>query len=274
MGGWTGIPNLRPRGRQLPWTAWRAPAASAPAAHWMTAPTTCMTPSTGWRVEKQLHGGTPGRIETFGFLGLTNLVTSETQTPTSGSATTKTCAYDAWGRRTTMTSKVGTGTTSWYAYARTCTVPCRPCSTSPSPATTNPSASYGYIAYGAADDETTVGDDDPSDPTGPGEINNNNPLNAYRYTGKRLDTGAGDGLDMGTRRHGPDLGRFRSPTCSTAPSPTSSCRLTRSPPTATAWPAATRCPLSSGMATWSRPTRKGAPRRPCSVRPRLWRYSV
>jgi RHS repeat-associated protein len=40
------------------------------------------------------------------------------------------------------------------------------------------------------------------------ESNNNDPLNAYRYTAKRLDTGAGDQLDMGARRFAPDVGRF------------------------------------------------------------------
>jgi hypothetical protein len=36
--------------------------------------------------EKQLHPATGDRTETFSFLGLSNLVTGETQTPTSGSA--------------------------------------------------------------------------------------------------------------------------------------------------------------------------------------------
>jgi RHS repeat-associated protein len=159
-------------------------------------------------VEKQVHGATVGRTETFGFLGLTNLVTSETQTPTSGSATTKTYAYDAWGQRTTMTSKVGSGTTNWYAYGADVH---GSVSTLLNITTTNqPSAAatYGYSAYGAADDDLTAGDYDPSDPIGTGEVNNNNPLNAYRYTGKRLDTGAADGLDMGARRYSPDAARF------------------------------------------------------------------
>ncbi|MEP6468151.1 MAG: DNRLRE domain-containing protein [Chloroflexota bacterium] len=158
--------------------------------------------------EKQLHGATVGRTETFGFLGLSNLVTSETQTPTSGSATTKTYAYDAWGQRTTMTSKLGSGTTNWYAYGSDAHGSVSTLLNITSTNQPSAAATYGYSAYGAADDDLTAGDYDPSDPIGPGEINNNNPLNAYRYTAKRLDTGAGDGLDMGARRYSPDAARF------------------------------------------------------------------
>jgi RHS repeat-associated protein len=65
-------------------------------------------------------------------------------------------------------------------------------------------ASYGYDPYGGEDatltkelkqGSTTV-ITDPDDP-----------LNAYRYTGKREDTGSGT-LDMGARRFAPDIGRF------------------------------------------------------------------
>ncbi len=60
-------------------------------------------------------------------------------------------------------------------------------------------ASYGYTPYGAQDDELTRGDTDQT-----------NPLNPYRYTGKRFDSGSGS-LVMGHRRFGPDTARFLQP---------------------------------------------------------------
>jgi RHS repeat-associated protein len=101
-----------------------------------------------------------------------------------------------------MTSKVGSGTTNWYAYGSDVH---GSTSTLLLEGATTPKATYGYTAYGAADNETTAGDYDPSNPS---EANTNNPLNPYRYTARRLDTGAADGLDMGARRYSPDAARF------------------------------------------------------------------
>jgi RHS repeat-associated protein len=165
--------------------------------------------------ETQLHPDTGNRTEGFGYLGLTNLLTSETQTPASGAATTKTYGYDAFGQRMTMSSKTGTANIKWYAYGSD---PHGSTSTlleiSDGVSNTElPKATYGYTAYGSADDELTAGDYDPSDPAeaatdGLPLSNNNDPANAYRYTGKRLDAGAGDSLDMGARRFSPDVARF------------------------------------------------------------------
>jgi RHS repeat-associated protein len=60
-------------------------------------------------------------------------------------------------------------------------------------------AAYGYTAYGAnnATLTKTTAAFDPAKPN----------LNAYRYTGKRFDTGS-DTYDMGARRYSPSTGRF------------------------------------------------------------------
>ncbi|HVM19675.1 MAG TPA: hypothetical protein VM307_06920 [Egibacteraceae bacterium] len=59
------------------------------------------------------------------------------------------------------------------------------------------SAAYGYKAYGGADPALSGGDK-----------NEDDPVNPYRYTAKRLDSGSGQ-LDMGARRFSPDTpGRF------------------------------------------------------------------
>lgn len=57
-------------------------------------------------------------------------------------------------------------------------------------------ASYGYQPYGEADPQLTQGDTDVQ-----------KPLNPYRYTGKRLDSGSGS-LDTGSRRFNPGSTRF------------------------------------------------------------------
>ena len=67
-------------------------------------------------------------------------------------------------------------------------------------------AQYGYQAYGEEDTDLSA-------ETGPGgafttpEERANDPQNAYRYSAKRFDSGAGD-LDMGARRFSPSIGRF------------------------------------------------------------------
>ncbi|MCA1712761.1 MAG: hypothetical protein LC789_14440 [Actinobacteria bacterium] len=65
-------------------------------------------------------------------------------------------------------------------------------------ATGQASASYGYTPYGNQDMTLTKGDAD-----------QNSPLNPYRYTAKRFDSGSKT-IDMGARRFSPDTGRFNS----------------------------------------------------------------
>jgi hypothetical protein len=55
----------------------------------------------------------------------------------------------------------------------------------------NTTASYGYTPYGQSDGQLSQGD-----------TNQTSPLNPFRYTGKRMDTGSGT-LDMGCAALGP-----------------------------------------------------------------------
>jgi RHS repeat-associated protein len=80
-------------------------------------------------------------------------------------------------------------------------------------------ASYGYDAYGGADAPATD-----SQALTTGDTSKLNPINPYRYSGKRIDTGTAStastattaspipngsgGYDMGARRYGPDTGSF------------------------------------------------------------------
>lgn len=117
-------------------------------------------------------------------------------------ATTKSYSYDAYGHRISMTNAPtgGTASTSTYAYDVHGSVSLLLGDTGTA------TASYGYRAYGGADDELTAGDFDPSDRSEATGLLDN-PLNAFRYSGRRLDTGSGS-IDMGARRFGPDTARF------------------------------------------------------------------
>jgi RHS repeat-associated protein len=147
--------------------------------------------------ERHGIGGTAPttRTTSFSHLGLSNLVTREDMTGDSKSAS-KTYSYDAYGHRISMTDdpKDQTKPDETYTYGydvhgsvsmlldKSGTV----------------KASYGYTAYGEKDDRLTsegLGYDD------------KDPLNAYRYTSKRFDSGSGT-LDMGARRFAPDTARF------------------------------------------------------------------
>jgi RHS repeat-associated protein len=77
-------------------------------------------------------------------------------------------------------------------------------------------ASYGYDAYGGADARPTDGQALTS-----GDTNDLAPLNPYRYSGRRIDSGTASsggaasplpngsgGYDMGARRYGPDIAGF------------------------------------------------------------------
>jgi hypothetical protein len=66
-------------------------------------------------------------------------------------------------------------------------------------------ASYGYTTFGDSDDDLTaeLKPEAPDTTTSGTDLTvKQSPLNPYRYTGKRLDSGSGQ-LDMGARRYGP-----------------------------------------------------------------------
>ncbi|HZN71745.1 MAG TPA: Ig-like domain-containing protein [Micromonosporaceae bacterium] len=150
--------------------------------------------------EVETHEGTADdRTTDFTHQGLSNLVTEEKQSGGSNPKT-KTFSYDAYGHRIAMTNKDNaTGATETFTYAHD--VHGSVSQLISEGGTVR--ASYGYDAYGGQDAGLTTGD-----------LNDKNPLNPYRYTGKRLDsgsattTGAADSVDMGARRYGVDTGRF------------------------------------------------------------------
>jgi RHS repeat-associated protein len=165
------------------------------------------------RVIKEVEGhslnGTPkNRTTSLNYLGLTNLVTSETFAGDRKSLS-KSYTYDASGNRMSLTDTPADGgdtKTYTYGYDVHGSVSLL-LENAAGDATDNSTvtASYGYDAYGDEDQDLTS---DPEEVTGPGGTDD--PLNAYRYTAKRFDSGS-DTLDMGARRFGPDTARFLQP---------------------------------------------------------------
>jgi RHS repeat-associated protein len=130
---------------------------------------------------------------TYSYLGLSDRLGQEQQKDQAGALiATKSYAYDAYGHRVAMTRTPAVGSAARYNYG---TDPHGSVSLLIDP-TGASNATYGYTAYGDADGALTKGDADLT-----------SVLNPYRYTGKRLDAISGS-YDMGTRRFGPDTGRF------------------------------------------------------------------
>jgi RHS repeat-associated protein len=131
------------------------------------------------------------RTTAFAHIGTTPLVAKETITPSSGSQITKSYAYDAYGHRSSMTKDDGTTKESFtYGYD------VHGSTSLLLDASGNPKAAYGYTPYGELDKELSKGDND-----------EDNPLNPYRYSAKRFDSGS-ESIDMGARRFAPDSARF------------------------------------------------------------------
>ena len=145
--------------------------------------------------QRETHGGaTAPRTTTMGYLGLTNSVTSEEHRNSTGALTrTKSYSYDAWGNRIGMTdTAAGAANGNQYTYGYDVHGSVSMLINQAGTAT----ASYGYTPYGDSDTSMTKGD-----------VSTDDPLNPYRYTGKRFDSGSKT-LDMGARRFGPDTSRF------------------------------------------------------------------
>lgn len=118
-------------------------------------------------------------------------------------STSKTYSYDVYGNRIAMQdNKVGTTTPQDYLYAYDVHGSVSMLLDDGGTSTPSVKATYGYDAYGDEDKDLTTDSEEASGATG-----NKDPLNAFRYTGKRYDTGS-DSLDMGARRFSPDVGRF------------------------------------------------------------------
>ncbi|HYO60808.1 MAG TPA: RHS repeat-associated core domain-containing protein, partial [Actinomycetota bacterium] len=153
------------------------------------------------QVEKHgLNATTRDRTTTFSFQGLTSLVTKESFTGSDADSEHKTYTYDAYNTRISMVDDpTGTGANKTYTYGYDAQ---GSVSTLLDDSTGTVKATYGYDAYGGKDTGLSAGDD--------GTGRETDPLNPYRYTGRRLDTGSGT-LDMGARRFGPDSQTFLQP---------------------------------------------------------------
>jgi RHS repeat-associated protein len=121
----------------------------------------------------------------YSYIGDTNALSAETLTGASN--TTRKYSYDAHGRRLTLSD--GANRYSYlYDHHGSVSLLIDQGNTV--------KASYGYTGYGSANSSLTK--------LAPG-FNAN--ANAYRYTGKRYDTGSGT-YDMGARRYSAATGRF------------------------------------------------------------------
>jgi len=153
--------------------------------------------------ETEQHPGFPGdqHITQFSYLGLGGLETEEQQTSknTGNTLFVKDFTYDVYGHRLAMTVSGSTSPsvpngTFTYGYDVHGSV------SQLVDANGNTMASYGYTPYGQNDTALSQGEN--ADKT--------NPINPFRYSAKRADTGSGT-LDMGVRRFGPDVSHFLTP---------------------------------------------------------------
>jgi len=143
--------------------------------------------------ERETHQGKTPRTTSFTYRGLSKDSTQEIQKDDSGTLiTTKDYTYDAYGHRLAMTNTPNGQAAQTFTYGYNV----HDSVSQLIDANGNATASYGYRPYGDADTAQTQGDTDQKNPT-----------NAYRYGGKRLDSGSGT-LDTGARRFGPDTAHF------------------------------------------------------------------
>lgn len=146
--------------------------------------------------QTESHSNGSPRTTLLSYLGLGNQVSGETQHNGDDAGdpllTTKTYGYDAYGHGVAMTNTPAGGATATYIYGHDVHGSVSLLLADTGSAT----ASYGYRAYGGGDAELTKGD-----------VNVDSPLNAIRYSARRLDSGSGS-IDMGARRFGADNARF------------------------------------------------------------------
>jgi len=147
--------------------------------------------------ETEKHGSSPTRTTDFAYLGLTNLVTQESQSGDTTKDATKFYSYDAYGHRISLRNdpEDPAKPTKDYTYA----YDVHGSVSALVDEAGSVAASYGYDAYGEKDAGISGGDPDDT-----------NPLNPYRYSARRFDSGSGT-IDMGARRFGPDTARFLQP---------------------------------------------------------------
>ncbi|MEJ7567739.1 MAG: DNRLRE domain-containing protein [Gaiellaceae bacterium] len=154
------------------------------------------------QIEKHGPVGSP-RATLYQHLGLSGDVSHEEQYNGTSNAdplrTTKDYSYDISGARISMSdSRGGSSNTFTYGYdvQGSVSLLVKDGGTA--------QAAYGYQAYG--EEDVSVTEEENAD----GSTNSNrtsDPFNAFRYTGKRFDSGSGT-IDMGARRFGPDVAHF------------------------------------------------------------------
>jgi RHS repeat-associated protein len=151
--------------------------------------------------ESELHpsfNGSPRKTQ-FSYLGLGANLTEEQQSNSGGTLDVKDYSYDGFGHRLSMTNTPFSGGTAQAPSTFTYGYDVHGSVSQLMDANGNIQASYGYKAYGQTDTSLTQGDTDPL-----------NPLNPFRFSAMRLDTGSGT-VDMGARRFGPDTSHFLTP---------------------------------------------------------------
>jgi RHS repeat-associated protein len=143
-----------------------------------------------------------GRQTEMAYVGSSSLVGKETITGQTHQSKLKEYSYDPGGGRnavevTNTSDQVSNYTYGYDAHGSATLLLKRD---------GDVQASYGYDPYGGEDEKLTKelkqGSDWEKTPA-------TDPLNAYRYTGKREDSGSGM-IDMGARRFNPDTARFMS----------------------------------------------------------------
>ncbi len=145
--------------------------------------------------ETEKHGSDVRSIS-FRYRGIGNDVASEEQRDGQGGLiSTKSYGYDQLGDKASLVvaPQGQSATRSTYGYDPHGSISLLLGSNGTA------TAAYGYTPYGKTDTALTKGD-----------AGATNPLNPYRYSGKRHDSGSGT-LDMGARRYLPDAGRFLQP---------------------------------------------------------------
>ncbi len=153
--------------------------------------------------ETETHDSQHERKTDFTYIGLTDHVSRERKTSpddASYKGVTKEFGYDSDGNRITLTREKDGNPQRDFSYGYDVYGNVSLLLDDAGSAR----AAYGYQAYGDPEPDVTAerDGDDPSTPTTDTE-----PLNPYRYSAKRLDTGNGT-LDMGARRYGPSIAGF------------------------------------------------------------------
>jgi RHS repeat-associated protein len=158
------------------------------------------------RVVKQIEThGMMSDTTTFTYLGLSNLIAREDRV--GAHPKVREYAYDAYGVRVAMIEDPGGAAPQHFTYGYDVHGSVSLLITDQGSGQPSVQASYGYAPYGSEDKGLTTNAEELTNAGG--TPNNFTPVNPFRYTGKRYDSGSAT-LDMGARRFGPEAARFLS----------------------------------------------------------------